>query len=84
MALLVGVVLDIDKVVNHGLVGQLVQEWADRVKTSLQYQQLSLCLSLETESCKLNLSIMTTLQKKVGVFYSCLVPLFFFSLYKGN
>ena len=53
MALLVGVILDIDKVVNHGLVGQLMQEWADRVKTSLQYQQLCMGLSLETESCNL-------------------------------
>lgn len=54
MPLLVGVILDIDKVVNHGLVGQLMQDWADWVKTSLQYQQLCLCLSLETESCKLS------------------------------
>lgn len=55
MTLLVGVILDIDEVVSHGLVGQLMQEWTDRVKTSLQYQQLCLRLSLETESYKLNL-----------------------------
>lgn len=55
MALLVGVILDIDEVVSHGLVGQLMQDWADWVKASLQYQQLCLCLSLETESCKISL-----------------------------
>lgn len=49
MALLVRVILDINEVVSHGLVGQLMQEWADWVKTSLQNQQLCLCLSLGTE-----------------------------------
>lgn len=55
MTLLVGVILDINEVISHGLVGQLMQEWTDWVKTSLQYQQLCLRLSLETESYKLNL-----------------------------
>lgn len=34
----VDVVLDIIEVVCHGLVGQLVQDGADGVKTSLHYQ----------------------------------------------
>lgn len=38
LVLLVGVVLDINEVISHGLVGQLMQDGADRVKTSLHYQ----------------------------------------------
>lgn len=45
--LLVGVALDINAVVSHGLVGQLVQDGADGVKPSLHDQQLGLSLSLE-------------------------------------
>lgn len=36
--LLVGVVLDFDEVISHGLVGELMQDGADGVKTSLHYQ----------------------------------------------
>lgn len=46
LVLLVGVILDIDEVISHGLVGQLMQDRADGVKTSLHYQQLGLGLSL--------------------------------------
>lgn len=45
--LLVGVILDVDEVVGHGLVGELMQDGADWVKASLHYQQLCLSLSLE-------------------------------------
>lgn len=38
LVLLVGVVLDINEVISHGLVGQLMQDGADGVKTSLHYQ----------------------------------------------
>lgn len=48
-SLLVGVFLDINEVVSHGLVGQLMQDGADGVKTSLHYQQLGLGLSLLKE-----------------------------------
>lgn len=44
--LLVGVILDIDEVISHGLVGELMQDGADWVKPSLHYQQLCLGLSL--------------------------------------
>lgn len=38
LVLLVGVVLDINEIISHGLVGQLMQDGADGVKTSLHYQ----------------------------------------------
>lgn len=44
--LLVGVILDIDEVISHGLVGELMQDGADWVKASLHYEQLCLGLSL--------------------------------------
>lgn len=46
LVLLVGVILDINEVISHGLVGQLMQDRGDGVKTSLHYQQLGLGLSL--------------------------------------
>lgn len=45
--LLVGVILDVDEVISHGLVGELMQDGADRVKAPLHYQQLCLGLSLQ-------------------------------------
>lgn len=46
---LVGVVLDVNEVVGHGLVRQLVQDGAHGVKIPVYYQQLGLGLSLEIE-----------------------------------
>lgn len=45
--LLVGVILDVDEVVGHGLVGELMQDGADWVKAPLHDQQLCLGLSLQ-------------------------------------
>lgn len=46
LILLVCVTLDVNEVVGHGLVGKLMQDGADGVKTSFHYQQLGLGLSL--------------------------------------
>lgn len=45
--LLVGVILNVDEVISHGLVGELMQDGADWVKAPLHYQQLCLGFSLE-------------------------------------
>lgn len=47
--LLVRVVLNINKVVGHGLVGELVEDGAHRVETSFHNQQLGLSLLLPTD-----------------------------------
>ena len=44
--LLVGFFLNVDEVVGHGLVGELVEDGADGVEASLHYQQLGLGLLL--------------------------------------
>lgn len=46
LVLRVCVILDVNEVVGHGLVGQLMQDGADGVKASFHYQQLGLSLCL--------------------------------------